>query len=373
MNQDNNNQTNNDNQIKNPFLNFQPVQTNQDDSIPYLNKEQGNPVSESPDINNGNAFEPINTNIQPQGIIDTQQNMQPIVDSSVPQQTNVEDDHSIINTVMAQQANPHDSYVLPNLNEMISNSSDQITPNTNHEENNINNMQNINTNEEDKNKKLLDNLLSRDVDSNQTPNINNNNDNNNNNKENKDLNNLGIIILALAGISLALFILGLGIVSLAICAICLIGGLINIKRKNKLILVGTIVAGLLLIIYTIIIFVAVGSVNDHIDNTKKDSFIFQADSFIYKAQSYVNKNYVVDCGENNTILLTYQTLKDEDMDDISPWGEIDQEKSFVKVVAEEIDGKCEYKYYVYLTDGKYSIGDQNNPIEKGKLDNSVIK
>ena len=235
MNQENNNQTNNDNQIKNPFLNFQPVQTNQDDSIPYLNKEQGNPVSESPDINNGNAFEPINTNIQPQGIIDTQQNMQPIVDSSVPQQTNVEDDHSIINTVMAQQANPHDSYVLPNLNEMISNSSDQITPNTNPEENNINNMQNINTDEEDKNKKLLDNLLSRDVDSNQTPNINNNNDNNNNNKENKDLNNLGIIILALAGISLALFILGLGIVSLAICAICLIGGLINIKRKNKLI------------------------------------------------------------------------------------------------------------------------------------------
>ena len=45
----------------------------------------------------------------------------------------------------------------------------------------------------------------------------------------------------------------------------------------------------------------------------------------------------------------------------------DVNTSYVKVVAKKENNVCKYIYSIYLTDGTYSLGSPNNPVELSQI------
>lgn len=154
------------------------------------------------------------------------------------------------------------------------------------------------------------------------------------------------------------------------------------KNKNKIILIiGVIV--IVVIIGVILLFSGIFNGNNKNDLT----FVSNAKSYVAAAEALVDsdgvsslfgsseKKYAPTCNSNNDeinikiidiITENYGTL-----DFAGPYGTYyDVNNSYVKVKAIYSEGLCNYEYYIYLTDGTYSIGTPNNPI---LIDNVTTK
>ena len=148
----------------------------------------------------------------------------------------------------------------------------------------------------------------------------------------------------------------------------------KIDKKTKIIIAIVVIIIIApVLIYLISRFV----INNTNDNSNAEEFVLDAKSYVISAEEIVNSEgmsslfgdsenkYSPKCNSNNEEkniklidIINYGAL-----DFSGPYGSYyDVNNSFVKVKAIFSEGTCDYKYYIYLTDGTYSIGTSSNPI-----------
>ncbi len=193
-------------------------------------------------------------------------------------------------------------------------------------------------------------------------------------EETSDNNNfLGIITTILCLFGYVLFLLW-NIYGLAIGVICLLVSLIFIRKNQQFIGVSFFLSAILCIIYVINIIVINNTNNDYLYRSKSVSFLNIARSYFDSAKKYANKNNSIECKEGSVSQVKIKLkLLDYKPDKVSFNKDIDTEKSYITIKATSKNKICEKKYYIYLTDGEYSIGKQNNPIPYEELDLSIIE
>ena len=189
-------------------------------------------------------------------------------------------------------------------------------------------------------------------------------------------NNLWLILIVFDIIGLVLIFVGslFGLIGAGIALICFIASLIYIK-KVKNIIVPAVISFIVVAIYVAMVLLATNKVNSYIDQVKKNAFIDSAVSFVDAAMSKVYKSKVIDCTESKTKNIKLEELMTSSsyLSDISVFGnKYDLKNSYVKI--EAIDEYCsKFNYYIYITDGEYSIGKPNEPMSKEELFNGSFE
>ena len=144
------------------------------------------------------------------------------------------------------------------------------------------------------------------------------------------------------------------------------------KGPPKKIIIGAavLVVGLLFFLVGLPFINSLGE-GSSVDSTKGEAYISGAKDYIkYVKDNLPSYGAGFTCGEStNSLLLTLHDLKDfEKGISKSPFGgDIDMSASFVEVDAVPSNGACEYVYYIYITDGKYSIGTDGSPVKENEL------
>lgn len=279
--------------------------------------------------------------------------------------------------------NPINNQTNSNLNITQNNEIINSSLNENIQSNNINtnyNVQSITNNQNDlkldnelKNKEKMDMLLGIN-----TSNKLENNDKVNNNihiKDNEEIsnNNLGFILLVLDIISFVLVFIGslYGLAGAVIGLICFIISLLSYKKKIQYIKISLFISMILVISYIVIFLFSNNSVNSYLYATKINIFKTNASDYIDTALKYNTKKNLLICKSNNSVSIPLNLLINE-MDykiEESPFdNKYDLTSSYVKI--ETLDDNCnELNYYIYITDGKYAIGKPNNPVQKKEFNN----
>lgn len=165
----------------------------------------------------------------------------------------------------------------------------------------------------------------------------------------------------------------------------------NNKKNNitKIIIIIISVIAIFGLISFVGIFLSFNAINSVWDSTKISSFTADAKLYIGGARYLINidnveyllggtTKYAPSCsdfGSRESIITLNEIVSNTDNDNtISPFdGNYDLNSSFVKVVSNLDKGNCEYSYYIYLTDGTYSIGTAINPTLSEEIDDSKVK
>ena len=196
-----------------------------------------------------------------------------------------------------------------------------------------------------------------------------------NNKIDKKIIILSIFVLI--GIGLELGIIRYPIsnfTGLCICIICLICSIVLIVKKTKLSIIPAILTVILIVIWILNFTSTYNEVTGVIDNTRKLVFKENADLYLNEVLKDVKVNNKIGCNEDDLSVITIylSEVYNDNLPKKSPFGnEINIKESYVKVQANLIDGVCNYDSYVYLTDGKYSVGTSDNPVSKTELHNNL--
>ena len=163
------------------------------------------------------------------------------------------------------------------------------------------------------------------------------------------------------------------IIGIVLCIISLIGSIVMLKRQAKLSGVSLAVSLIILIVYILSFVLAFQTVNKYVDQTKASIFKDYAVSFSMGAKRNVLVNKKISCDEGS-LKSTREPLPElANGGKISPFGgNFDYNSSYVLVEAAEINGRCQYKASIYLTDGKYSIGMPSNPISENDINSASI-
>lgn len=149
-------------------------------------------------------------------------------------------------------------------------------------------------------------------------------------------------------------------IGIVLVVVSLILSIVQIKNKSKLSIITLILALLLLIGNGVFIFLAYSNGNKKSDELTDSTYVAIAKGYIIAVEGSVLSE---ECNDKTAEKVNY--LSDvEGMDNVvSPYGNaINREESYVKIVPKVKDNSCEYEFYIYLTDGTYSIGSANNPI-----------
>ena len=165
----------------------------------------------------------------------------------------------------------------------------------------------------------------------------------------------------------------LTIIGIVLCIISLIGSIIMLKKKAKLSGISVALSAIILIVYILSFVLAFQTVNKYVDQTKASIFKDYAISFSMGAKQNVLVNKKISCDEGS-LKSTREPLPElANGGKISPFGgNFDYNSSYVLVEATEINGRCQYKASIYLTDGKYSIGVPSNPISENDINSASI-
>lgn len=162
------------------------------------------------------------------------------------------------------------------------------------------------------------------------------------------------------------------------------------SRKDETKVKGSTIAFVIIgiiIIITIAIYqvIPLFKINNMVDNTRKSTFVASAKEYISKTKILIEKDikgiYKPSCVINDT---KYISLADVDVAKSSPFGGyyltglkykkgLDTSLNDSYVMAKTGDNDCNYVYYIYLTDGAYKIGNQNNPILESDIDFNSVK
>ena len=203
-------------------------------------------------------------------------------------------------------------------------------------------------------------------------NNNYNNGNNYGNNVNPPISNtndekqIGLIFLIISILSmLGFFIRGTFLLLfIAFALIGFIGSIVVIRRKEKFGVPTLIISIISLAIYVLAFIISAREINNMLDNIKVGKFRENANSFIYDVyQDSVFVNKTVGCEESQEQSLK-KSLDSNGTIKRSPFGNsYDFDTSYVLIEAKDNNGNCEYKRYIYLTDGKYSLGTPSEPVE----------
>ena len=138
----------------------------------------------------------------------------------------------------------------------------------------------------------------------------------------------------------------------------------NKKANNNYIKIAALVLVVVVIVGVVMLFTSGGTSNNNpIDEAKKKAFKSTAVSFIDVAEKKVYNNTIIDCVDATSKNIELKELIDDAdvTDNKSIFGnQYDLDNSYVKVEADE---QCNnMSYYIYITDGKYSIGKKDEPV-----------
>ncbi len=162
----------------------------------------------------------------------------------------------------------------------------------------------------------------------------------------------------------------------------------NDKKKKSNTKVTIIIIVAVLVIYILFRLItsltSYNAVNSVIDNTRASSFVSDAKSYVQNARFIVGNEeasgklkYSPSCSIDNSaskIILKEIVSNSGNMSSTSPFGKkYDLDSSFIKVISKITNNSCDYEYYIYLTDGTYSIGTPSNPILYNDLNSNNIK
>ena len=121
-------------------------------------------------------------------------------------------------------------------------------------------------------------------------------------------------------------------------------------------------------------FVYVKDVFNSVDEVKAIAFKDKAVKFIEQVRDNdINKERKLKCIAKGVKKGNF-TLPKYDSDAYSsPFGNsFNTDDSYVLVEAEMIEGKCTYKYSIYLTDNSYQLGTLYAPVEEKSIENSKV-
>lgn len=159
---------------------------------------------------------------------------------------------------------------------------------------------------------------------------------------------------------------GISLFSLFISMLCL----------NKRALFGTTafaLSFLFSIIYLIVLIISYTKVDDKIDVLKSNEFRENAIKFIDEVKDEVTDKKIVKCNSRNTVTQKVN-IPSLSIGVNSPFeNEYNKDASFVLVESKEVNGMCEYRYFIYLTDDKYSLGSVVTPIIEEKVKKTAIR
>ena len=145
------------------------------------------------------------------------------------------------------------------------------------------------------------------------------------------------------------------------------------KKKNSALIaiiafIGVVVV-LYILYYAATFLLSFSAVSSTVNNAKAATFADTAEEFANSARMKLE----VSC---DGVTKKEYKISELDMDgnySTSAFGNpYDQDASFVRIEAKEEDGKCKRTCYVYLTDGKYSVGTPSNPIPMDELNASSV-
>lgn len=293
MNNENNNQKND---IKNPFLEFKPVDNNDN--------------------------KPINN---------------PVIQNNTTPQINVINQNNIIN------------------NQSTFNSYEQINSN---QETQVNNL-------EFEAQKTMNMLLKNDNPINEQEEMEKKLKKENSNR------NLGFILLVFDIIGFVLLFFGsiYRIIGASVGLLCFLISLFFFKRKIQYIKLATFISLILVITFAVLLLLSNKETDDDSYDINKNKFIDNAISYFDLVSEYVNKENVIDCKTSKSITIPLKRIINEKnyITDKSPFGnKYDLVTSYVRVESED-DNCSNYNYYIYITDGEYAIGKQNEPMLKNDV------
>ncbi len=147
-------------------------------------------------------------------------------------------------------------------------------------------------------------------------------------------------------------------------------------KKTKLII---IIVALIIIIPILGILISKFMVGSIFNDTTKKVFVDDANIILDTAHMLVTNDFS-NFLEETSYAPKCQTGGDETTIPFSNFTEITNftinynEDSFVKVKSIDNDtGICNYEYYIYLTDGTYSIGTTSNPVSENDLTIKSVK
>ena len=154
------------------------------------------------------------------------------------------------------------------------------------------------------------------------------------------------------------------------------------SKNNTILIIGIIV--IVVIVGAVLLFSGVFSGN----SKNASTYVQDAKSIINGANSLVDSDnissvlgssgnkYAPICtynNENNESTITLNSIINEGYFSNNNNINYDLNSSFVKVKAVIKNNSCKYEYYIYLTDGNYSIGTPSNPILESDITNKSVK
>ena len=139
-----------------------------------------------------------------------------------------------------------------------------------------------------------------------------------------------------------------------------------------------------IVVLAIVMGLAVVGITSVLESTRKSAFAADANSYIEGARALVRADeaivmlggtsaYTPACNkttpQNKSITIDKIKL---DSGGKSPYGYAYSNSSFVKVVSTYSGGTCSYTYFIYLTDGTFSIGTSSSPVASANVNGSAV-
>lgn len=179
---------------------------------------------------------------------------------------------------------------------------------------------------------------------------------------------ISILFLLLAFISLfgLFFDNTIRIIGLILCAIALFGSMLTMDKLHKYSEASFTITVILAVVYIFVYVITLTKVNTDVDSKKAEEFKQYAYDVTESIKKDVLDSKAIKCVASGKTEL--KIVLPEEENNLSAFGnEYNREMSYVLVTSEEVNGKCESTFYIYLTDGNYSLGTIVSPIKEDRI------
>ncbi len=198
--------------------------------------------------------------------------------------------------------------------------------------------------------------------------------NNASDKEDEINNYSGMIIILFCIVGLVLFVFG-NIFGLGIGIASLLIALFQIKKNPPFISIAILLSIVLCGLYIIANLLVTKENDEYLYRTRSIEYVNIARSYVESARNYVKQQNIVGCKSDST---QKEIIKIKNLESVfdgnSPFeNKINEENSYVLVQAVSSSNHCQLSYAIYLTDGEYSIGKKDHPLEYEEIDTSSIE
>lgn len=210
-----------------------------------------------------------------------------------------------------------------------------------------------------------------------------------NNNENNDFNSNqnGNSNVVESDIKYALIFIGLSVISvflfffsntsfifdMSIVVASLIGSIVMVKKKKKYAIFSLIISLVVIIFHIISFFIATKEISGVLNSTRVSAFKETAFNFISEVYRRGLSSGEIYCDENGQKEFKESLPTDMNGGITSPFGgKFDLSNSYVLIQSNMNNGTCQYKKFIYLTDGKYSLGEFSSPILEDEIDGTDL-